>query len=548
MAPSQWQLHPPVGQRGVHSGRLVFGYELGIISGALLQLKAEFGLSCVQQEALVSSLLIGALLASIVGGCLIDHRGRRNSILLGNMLILTGSLVLLIGSYSALVVGRMTVGFAMCISSMSCCIFVSEIVTPDRRGFLVTLYEAGITVGILAAYAMNYILADSKRGWKWMFGLAIVPTMIQLVSIWFLPSSTKESSSPRYCFQTESNLMNTGEADDSKVGSSVESKKVQLNSMDLFQRKDNMRTRTVIGLGLALFQQFTGQPNVLLYASTIFHSVGFQSNASAVLASVGLGFVKVVATLTSMVFSDRVGRRPLLISGCSVMALCLITIGLLSGRSSMNARRPCDSEDFNVNRTNLPHLTVGNPSVFEASLHESQRLLDNSTQDEDVVLTAVGQKQADDPLARPPSAHSTVVNWIILVCMMAVVGAYSVGFGPMTWLLLSEIFPAAIRGRAFAFTNCFNWAANLLVTLTFLNCIDAIGLSGIFLLYGVTAVAAGLFFYFMLPETKGKSLEEIDKELRSNKFYQGEERCCIKSWRNVSPQYQRVHCQVSSSG
>lgn len=523
-------------------GGLVFGYELGIISGALLQLKAEFRLSCVQQEALVSSLLIGALLASIVGGSLIDHRGRRNSILLSNVLILTGSVVLLISSYAALLVGRMTVGFAMCISSMSCCIFVSEMVSPHHRGFLVTLYEAGITVGILAAYAMNYILSDSKRGWKWMFGLAVVPSVIQLVSLWFLPSSTQESSSQRELMTTNGNQ----EADDSKLSSSMENKMVKYNSMYLFQRKDNMRTRTVIGIGLVLFQQFTGQPNVLLYASTIFHSVGFQSDASAVLASVGLGLVKVIVTLTSMVFSDRVGRRPLLISGCSVMALCLITIGLLSGHSSMNAKRPCISEDFNVNRTDLPHLTVGNRSVFDMPLDESQRLLANRTQNEHV-LDKVKQKAADIPLASSPSIHGTVVNWIILICLMAVVSAYSIGFGPMTWLLLSEIFPAAIRGRAFAFTNCFNWAAHLLCTFTFLNFVDAIGLSGIFLLYGMTAVAAGVFFYVMLPETKGKTLEELDKELRLNMFNHREDYCCISNRRNTSPQYQRVHCHVTSS-
>lgn len=413
-------------------GGLVFGYELAIISGALLQLKAEFRLSCVQQEALVSSLLIGALLASVVGGYLIDHRGRRNSILLSNVLILTGSVVLLIDSYAALVVGRMTVGFAMCISSMSCCIFVSEMVTPDRRGFLVTLYEAGITVGILTAYAMNYILSDSERGWKWMFGLAVVPTVIQLVSIWFLPSGTQKSSSQRRCLQTERELIGNQEADDSKV---LENKKVQHSIVHLFQRKDNMRTRTVIGLGLVLFQQFTGQPNVLLYASTIFTSVGFQSNASAVLASVGLGFVKVIVTLTAMVFSDRVGRRPLLISGCCVMALSLITIGLLSGHSLMNAKRPCLSEDFN--RTD--HLTVGNRSVFDLPLNESQRLFNNNTQVEDV-LDKGRQKPADAPLPSSPSTDGTVVNWIILVCMMAVVSGYSVGFGPSLYIDSKWVF------------------------------------------------------------------------------------------------------------
>ncbi|GAA6225568.1 solute carrier family 2, facilitated glucose transporter member 10 [Lates japonicus] len=529
-------------------GGLVFGYELGIISGALLQMKAEFRLSCVQQEALVSSLLIGALLASIVGGCLIDRHGRRNAILLSNILILTGSFILLISSYPALVFGRVTVGFAICISSMSCCIYVSEIVTPDHRGFLVTLYESGITVGILAAYAINYILSDSRRGWKWMFGFAIVPTLVQLVSILFLPSSTTESL--RYnCCQAERDLLSpteTQEGDDSKVSSSKDNEKVQYDSMYLFQRKDNMRTRTVIGLGLVLFQQFTGQPNVLFYASTIFHSVGFQSNSSAVLASVGLGLVKVIATLTSMVFSDRAGRRPLLISGCSVMALCLITIGLLSEHSVMNAKRPCNSEDFNINITDLPLLTPGNKSVFD--MPRGEKNIDNKTQDENFVFDKVGHNPLEPVPESSSSIYGPAVNWIILLCMMAVVSAYSVGFGPMTWLLLSEIFPAAVRGRAFAFTNCFNWAANLLVTFTFLNAVDMIGLSRMFLLYGMTAVAAGIFFYFMLPETKGKTLEEIDKELRLNRFYHKGECCGCISWRKTFPQYQRVHCQISTSG
>ncbi|XP_008303633.1 solute carrier family 2, facilitated glucose transporter member 10 isoform X1 [Stegastes partitus] len=526
-------------------GGLVFGYELGIISGALLQIKTEFSLSCVQQEALVSSLLTGALLASIIGGCLIDRHGRRNSILLSNVLVLAGSLVLLISSYPALVLGRITVGFAMCISSMSCCIFVSEMVTPDRRGFLVTLYEAGITVGILAAYAMNYVLSGSKTGWKWMFGLAVVPTLVQLVSIWFLPSGAKESFSQSDSSQTERDLMRTNEtqeADDSKVTSNTESKKVQYNSLYLFQRHDNMRTRTVIGLGLVLFQQFTGQPNVLFYASTIFHSVGFESDASAVLASVGLGLVKVIATLTSMVFLDRVGRRPLLICSCSVMAACLIAIGLLSGRSLMKAPRPCGSQDVSVNRTHLPHSPALSPVVLEPLLNASHTLFNNNTEDE-----AFDEARQISP-EPSPSVRGSVVNWIILMCMMAVVSAYSAGFGPMTWLLLSEIFPAAVRGRAFAFTNCFNWAANLLVTFTFLNVIDAIGLSGVFLVYGLTAVAAAVFFYFMLPETKGKSLEDIDKELRVNRFYYSEECCGFISRRNRSPRYQRVRCQCSTSG
>lgn len=391
-------------------GGLVFGYELGIISGALLQLKAEFGLSCVQQEALVSALLVGALLASLVGGYLIDRRGRRNSILLSNLLILAGSLVLLVSSYPALVLGRVTVGFAMCISSMSCCIFVSELVRPRRRGFLVTLYEAGITVGILAAYAVNYILSGTSGGWKWMFGFAVVPTLLQLASIWFLPSNSKECVRREDGARPERDLTSPiehREPDDAAVRPTE-----RHTFMYLFQRKDNMRTRTVIGLALVIFQQLTGQPNVLLYASTIFHSAGFHSEASAVLASVGVGVIKVIATLVSMVFSDRVGRRPLLIGGCFVMALGLMTIGLLSGRSFSDASRPCVSEDVMTNATSLPRVTPDNQSLVDS--------LVNRTQEGGVLLDK--QKSLE--------VQGAVVSWMILVCMLGVVAAYSAGFGP----------------------------------------------------------------------------------------------------------------------
>lgn len=378
-------------------GGLVFGYELAIISGALLQVKVLFGLTCVQQEALVSSLLIGALLASIVGGCLIDQ-GRRKSILLSNIVILSGSVILLINSYLALLFGRMIVGFGVCISSMSCCIFVSEIVSPCSRGLLVTVYESGITVGILGAYAVNYMLSDYTMGWKWMFGLAAVPTLIQLLSVCGIPTNTEESLHQR-------------EADKSMLCCSAPKQRVNLTFMDLLRKKNNMRTRTSIGLSLVLFQQFTGQPNVLSYATTIFHSVGFQSDASALLASMGLGFVKVCATLTSTMFSDKVGRRPLLISGCSVMALCLISIGLLGGEATLAARNPCDSEPFPINGTETLHRVVINPHV-------------------ETLFADVQKNRLKPPLESMNGQDS--IKWIIFLCMIAVVSAYSAGFGPST--------------------------------------------------------------------------------------------------------------------
>ncbi|XP_037106792.1 solute carrier family 2, facilitated glucose transporter member 10 [Syngnathus acus] len=499
-------------------GGLVFGYQLAVISGALLQLKSQFGLSCIQQELLVSSLLAGALLASLLGGSLIDRYGCRKSILLSIVLMLTGTLLLLVSSYQSLLLGRLTVGFAMCQSSMSCCIFVSEMVSPERRGRLVTLYEAGITAGVLFAYTVNYLLVHVQSGWKWMFAVAAVPTLIQLVSVCALPSPASLPS------QT---TLTAGDEARSN------GKKAQCDISYLFRRRDNMRTRTALGLGLVLFQQLTGQPNVLFYASTIFHSAGFHSDNSAVLATVGIGIVKVAATLVSVAYSDKWGRRPLLIGGCCVMAFCLICVGLLGahplnrgGAAPAAPARPCGWGRSVGNHTGpLLHLPAGNDTaLLGARLPETQT-----------------ERAATES---SPSVGDRVLNWIIVVCMMAAVSAYSIGFGPMTWLLLSEIFPAAVRGRAFAFTSCFNWSAHLLVAFTFLDLFNALGLSGTFLMYGMMSAAAALFFYFMLPETKGKTLEEIDRELRLNRFHHRTVDCCDLIRQRTSPSdYQRVVCQ-----
>lgn len=368
-------------------GGLVFGYELGIISGALLQLQVQFQLSCVQQEALVSSLLIGAILASVLGGWLIDQRGRRTSILLSNLLIIGGSLTLSVSvSVLMLISGRVMVGFAICMSSMSCCIFVSELVSPERRGLMVTLYEVGVTVGILFAYAVNYVLSGPTEGWRYMFGLAMVPSLVQLSLIWVLPSQ----HGPITQLQNESgeDLVLTGAQTPTKT----------YTLFTLFQQQDNMRTRTGIGLGLVVFQQFTGQPNVLLYASTVFQSVGFQSDASAASASLGLGVIKVMGTLAAMLCADKVGRRPLLIAGCSVMAVGLMMIGFLSRYSEFDAVKHCSSR---LNVTLLPETR-----------------------------NTMGSAGHLDPTEPPHAGH---FNWMVLLCMMAVVAAFSMSFGPSTW-------------------------------------------------------------------------------------------------------------------
>ncbi|XP_005862232.1 PREDICTED: solute carrier family 2, facilitated glucose transporter member 10 isoform X2 [Myotis brandtii] len=500
-------------------GGLTFGYELAVISGALLPLQLEFGLSCLEQEFLVGSLLLGALLASLVGGFLIDRYGRKQAILGSNLVLLAGSLSLgLAGSLAWLVLGRSAAGFAISLSSMACCIYMSELVGPRQRGVMVSLYEAGITVGILLSYALNYALATVPRGWRHMFGWAAAPALLQSLSLLILPAGTDDAAAHRDLIPLQG-----GEATELGLG------RPRYSFLDLFRERDNMRGRTTVGLGLVLFQQLTGQPNVLSYASTIFHSVGFRGGSSAVLASVGLGVVKVAATLTAMGLVDRAGRRALLLAGCALMALSVSGIGLVSFAVPMDSGPSCLAMPNATRPFNLP-----GESDLPTGFSSHPLSTTSKNQEKPVLPTPEKTKRhsrAGGPTAPPvpvlstaspappsPAPERALLHWTALVCMMVFVSAFSFGFGPVTWLVLSEIYPAEIRGRAFAFCSSFNWAANLFISLSFLDLIGTIGLSWTFLLYGLTAVLGLGFIYLFVPETKGQSLAEIDQQFQRRRF------------------------------
>nr|KAF6359050.1 solute carrier family 2 member 10 [Pipistrellus kuhlii] len=424
---------------------------------------------------------------------------------------------------------------------MACCIYVSELVGPRQRGVMVSLYEAGITVGILLSYALNYALAAVPRGWRHMFGWAAAPALLQSLSLLILPAGTGDAAAHRDLIPLQG-----GEATEQGLG------RPRYSFLDLFRERDNMRGRTTVGLGLVLFQQLTGQPNVLSYASTIFHSVGFRGESSAVLASVGLGAVKVAATLTAMGLVDRAGRRALLLAGCALMALSVSGIGLVSFAVPMDSGPSCLAVSNATRPLNLPGdsgLPTGFSSHPLSTTSENQEEPVSPTPEKTKRPSRAGNPTAPpvpvlrtgSPAAPSPAPERALLHWTALVCMMVFVSAFSFGFGPegrtlhahpvwpllrsppcspvlVTWLVLSEIYPAEIRGRAFAFCSSFNWAANLFISLSFLDLIGSIGLSWTFLLYGLTAVLGLGFIYVFVPETKGQSLAEIDQQFQRRRF------------------------------
>jgi SP family galactose:H+ symporter-like MFS transporter len=424
-------------------GGLLFGYDTGVISGALIFIKREFGLPTAVEEIVVSGVLLGATLGAIIGGKAADLFGRRRVLLVTAAIFGIGALASAIApSPTILIVSRVGLGLAIGLASTNVPVYLSEVAPPHARGWVVSLFQLAVTVGIVVAYLTDYTFAGVE-GWRWMLGLAVTPALVFGAGMFFLPET------PRWLIRSGHHevahhvlLRIRGPADVSvEIEEIKQSLRQQVESghwTDLLHRQ--VRPALVVGLGLAIFQQITGINTVIYYAPTILQAAGFNSASGAILATVGVGVVNVAMTIVAMFLIDRAGRRPLLLVGIAGMIITLGVLGL--------------------------SFRISNPS---------------------------GQ-----------------LAWIAVICLMGYVASFAISLGPIFWLLIAEIYPLKIRGIAEGTAATFNWASNLIVSLTFLTLIEKLGASSTFLLYAFASVASWLFAYYFVPETKGRTLEQIE--------------------------------------
>ncbi|XP_010072993.1 PREDICTED: solute carrier family 2, facilitated glucose transporter member 12, partial [Pterocles gutturalis] len=424
---------------------LLMGYELGLISGALLQMSSILALSCKEQEIVVSSLLFGALFASLSGGFLIDRFGRRLAIIIASSLLVLGSLILLpYESYGILIVGRIAIGISISLSSIATCVYIAEIAPQHRRGLLVSLNELMIVVGILFAYISNYAFASVSHGWKYMFGLVIPLGALQAIAMYFLPPSPRflvMKNNDEAARKVLERLRETSDATKelTVIKSSLKDEH-QYSFLDMFSSKNNMRARMLVGLTLVFFLQTTGQPNILFYASTVLKSVGFQSNEAASLASTGVGVVKVVSTVPATVFVDQVGSKTFLCIGSSVMAVSLVTMGLVNRNIHVNFTSVCRSqspEDFLLQRPgNLTGVTNGSLKDLFASMASPERLSFGMQRSSNIARTGELNRTAVAGSKSTTGAHMeseevpVVLKWLSLASLLVYVAAFSIGLGP----------------------------------------------------------------------------------------------------------------------
>uniref|UniRef100_A0A8P0PF49 Solute carrier family 2, facilitated glucose transporter member 12 n=2 Tax=Canis lupus familiaris TaxID=9615 RepID=A0A8P0PF49_CANLF len=509
------------------SGLLV-GYELGLISGALLQLRTLLALTCHEQEMVVSSLLIGALLASLTGGVLIDRYGRRAAIILSSCLLGLGSLILILSlSYEVLIVGRIAIGVSISLSSIATCVYIAEIAPQHRRGLLVSLNELMIVIGILFAYISNYAFANVSHGWKYMFGLVIPFGVLQAIAMYFLPPSPRflvmkghEEAASKVLRRLRAISDTTEEL--TGIKSSLKDE-YQYSFWDLFRSKDNMRTRIMIGLTLVFFVQVTGQPNILFYASTVLKSVGFQSNEAASLASTGVGVVKVISTIPATLLVDHVGSKTFLCIGTSVMAASLVTMGIVNLNIPMNFTNICRSQSpINQSLDKSVFYGPGNLSANDDTLRElfkgitahSQNPLMPTRNDMDkrgvTILPNARLNPAEYLIVTDPADVPAFLKWLSLASLLVYVAAFSIGLGP-----------------------------------------NLIGLPWVCFIYTIMSLASLVFVVVFIPETKGCSLEQISVELAKANYVKNnicfmshhQEELVPKQLQKRKPQEQLLECQ-----
>ncbi|MDP9186658.1 MAG: sugar porter family MFS transporter [Verrucomicrobiota bacterium] len=431
-------------------GGLLFGYDTGVISGALIFINREFGLTTAAQEIVVSGVLFGATIGAIIGGRMADRFGRRRVLLVTAAIFGIGALASAVApSPTVLILSRIVLGVAIGLSSTNVPVYLSEVAPPQSRGWIVSLFQLAVTAGIVAAYLTDYAFAGIG-GWRWMLGLAVAPALVFGTGMFFLPET------PRWLVRGGQHeiarrvLVRIRESEDvdveiAEIQTSLAQQTQHGRWTDLLHR--HVRPALIVGLGLAVFQQISGINTVIYYAPKILQSAGFASASGAILATAGVGVVNFAMTIVAMFLVDRAGRRPLLLVGIAGMIITLVVLGL----------------SFRI------------------------------------------------------STESGNLAWIAVICLMGYVASFAISLGPIFWLLIAEIYPLKIRGLAEGTAATFNWGSNLIVSLTFLTLVEKLGASSTFFLYALASVASWFFAYYFVPETKNRTLEEIEAFWRAGR-------------------------------
>jgi major inositol transporter-like SP family MFS transporter len=435
-------------------GGLLFGYDTGVISGALLSMKTDLHLTTLSEAIVVSSLLFpGAAFGALLGGKLADALGRKGSLLVCAGLFLMGAVICATApNVGVMTTGRILLGFGVGAAATTCPLYLAEMAPAHRRGRMVTINELMIVTGQFLAFAMNAILdalIKDPHVWRWMLGVATIPAVALFVGMFFLPDSPRWYAVRGRLDETKRVLELSRDPAEAAEEFNViavharrdvsEDKGAALRDLRAYPW---MRRILWIGCGLATVQQATGINTVNYYAPTILESTGLGASAALIL-TITVGLVAIIGTILGIVLLGYFNRRPLLLTGFT---------GVAAGHAVL---------------------------ALSFLLPES-----------------------------------TLRSYLILAAMLVVVFFVQTFIGTLVWLLLSEIFPMTIRGFAMGIAVFVLWTVNAAVSFAFPPLVAALGPTGTFALFAVVNIGSILFVKKFAPETRGRTLEELEDDFR----------------------------------
>ncbi len=432
---------------------LLFGLDIGVISGALPFITTHFELSSRLQEWVVSTMMLGAALGAISTGWISFRLGRKTSLTAGAALFIIGSLgSSLAPNVPILLVSRVLLGFAVGIASYVAPLYLSEMSEKEDRGKLISMYQMMVTIGILVAFISDTIFSYGGH-WRMMLGIISLPALLLMISVFGLPDSPRWLASKGKFDKAKEilRMLNTTDAKaDSELNEIHESLKVKQEGWSLFKENKNVRRAVYLGMLLQAMQQFTGMNVILYYAPQIFKHAGFANTEQQMIATVICGVTNALATIIAMKTVDKQGRKPVLKIGFAGIAIGTFLLGVC-----------------------LYMINAGFSALW--------------------------------------------ISIFAILMTLFTIASFAMSAGPVVWILCSEIQPLKSRDFGVACSTTTNWIVNMIIGATFLTLINTFGIAVTFWIYTGMNILFVILTVLLIPETKGISLENIEKNLMDGK-------------------------------
>jgi len=427
---------------------LLFGYDAGIISGALLFIKKAFTMSSGEEGWLVAMVPVGALISSAFSGKISDIFGRKKTLFFTAVFFILGAIVSSVSqNVLTLIIGRLIIGIAIGIGSCVSPVYTSELSPENERGWLVNLFVTSIQIGVFLSFVIGYAFSHAGN-WRWMIALGIIPAIILGIAVFFIPESPRwliAKNRIDEAFKILQRIYGTEKAqfEVNDIKDVVAREKVNLR---VLIEEPRFFKVIFIGAAVSFFTQTVGINAFNYYAPTIFQQTGFATPTQATYYTMYMGLMLVLSTISSLFFIDRVGRKtPLLIGTAGILVtLLVITLGF---------------------------ALVKNPISL---------------------------------------------GILFLVCAIVFMAFHGISIGPACFLIPSEVYPTRVRGLGMGIAVAFNWGANVIVAALVPVIITKYGVSSLFAGFFVITVVAWLVFYYYIPETRGTTLEQIERNVLAN--------------------------------